>query len=91
MQFRDKHPTNEFKSICVFSVLLYLSIEIVKKIQVKNPMLKIVFNEAKTSSALLQMRTERTEVMDQVRVYLISQDVTEAGGAVPGQRREKNH
>ena len=54
-------------------------------------MLKIVFNEAKTSSALLQMRTERTEVMDQVRVYLISQDVTEAGGAVPGQRREKNH
>ena len=58
-------------------------------------MLKIVFNEEQTarlerSSALVQIRTERTEVMDQVRLDLISQDVTEAGGAVPGESREKD-
>ena len=58
-------------------------------------MLKIVFNEEQTarlerSSALVQLRTERTEVMDQVRLDLISQDVTEAGGAVTGESREKD-
>ena len=59
-------------------------------------MLKIVFNEEQTarlerSSALVQIRTERTEVMDQVRPNLICQDVTEAGGAVPRERREHHH
>ena len=51
-------------------------------------MLKIVFNEAKTpgvdgSSTLVQHRAERTEVLNLVRLNLISNDVTKAGGAVP--------
>ena len=66
-----------------------------KKSQVKYPMLKIVFNEGKTSSlgrssALGQLRTEGTEVVDQIRVNLISEDVTEAGRTVPGERREEH-
>ena len=50
-------------------------------------MLKIVFTVDR-SSALLQQRAERTEVMDLARLDLISKDVTEARRAVPAQRRQ---
>ena len=48
-------------------------------------MLKIVFHDR--SSALLQLGTERTEVMNQVGVDLIGKDVTEARWAVTTRRK----
>ena len=76
-KYSDKHHTNELKA---FLFLCFIDRNNTNNHQSFPRKTSNVFHDR--SSALVQLGTERTEVMNQVGVDLISQDVTEARWAV---------